>query len=202
MGASSGNLWQDLLPIAAQLGGSWLQSQGARDAARASAAGDAAAIAEQRRQFDLTRADQMPWLTSGVSALGRLNDPTAFTQSPGYQFVRGETLRDTNNQFAARGGALSGNAQRALQDRAGNLASLEYNNWFNQQSNLAGLGQSSAQSLGGLGQNNANNVSNLLSQQGNARASGIVDSTNAWTNGLNQAGQWYGNWLRNRQQVA
>lgn len=197
--AGSGNLWGNLLTLGGSLYNTYQQQQGARDASRASQAGDANAIAEQRRQFDLSRADQAPWLASGTAALNRLNDPTAFTASPSYNFVRGEALGGVQNSAAARGGLFSGNAGRALEDRAANVASQEYGNWFNQQSNLAGLGQASAQSLGGLGANSANNVSNLLSNQGNARASGIVDATNARTGGINDLSTLIGNYLRNRQ---
>lgn len=196
LGGSSagGNMgWGDWVNLGGQLLGSYLQGRGASNAADASAAGIKAGIDEQRRQFDVTRADQMPWLQSGVAALGRLNDPNAFQQSPGYQWTRDEAFRDIGNQFSARGGAQSGNALRALQDRGANLASTDYNNWFNQQSNLAGLGQTSAQSLGALGQNNANNVSNLLNQQGNARASGIEGQTNALTGGIGDFLSWYNN---------
>jgi hypothetical protein len=219
MGASSGNLWQDLLPLATQLGGSWLQSQGAKDAARASAAGDAAAIAEQRRQFDIIMGmlePQRQFGNNSLDELSRLNNyPGAdgkprtgvtgldvFTASPDYQFRRDEGNRDINNSFAARGGALSGNALRTLNQYNSDLASGEFGNYYNRRLAGAGLGQVATGQGVGAATNAGNNVSNLLSQQGNARASGIVDSTNAWTNGLNQAGQWYGNWLRNRQQVA
>lgn len=191
LGAGGNMGWSDWVNLAGQAYGAYAEGQGAKDAANAQAAGSAAGIAEQRRQFDLSRADQAPWLASGVSALGRLNDPNAFTQSPGYQFTRDEAFRDIGNQFSARGGAQSGNALRALQDRGAQLGSLEYNNWFNQQSNLAGLGQSSAQSLGALGQNNANSTSNLLGQQGNARASGIAGQTNALTGGISDLLSWY-----------
>ena len=183
--------WGDWVNLGGSLLGNYLQGRGASNAADASAAGIKAGIAEQARQFDLSRQDQMPWLQAGTAALGRLQDPNAFTQSPGYQFTRNEAFRDIGNQFSARGGAQSGNALRALQDRGANLASQDYGNWFNQQASLAGLGQTSAQSLGSLGQNNANNVSNLLGQQGNARASGIEGQTNAMTGGLADFLSWY-----------
>jgi hypothetical protein len=102
-------------------------------------------------------------------------------------------MNAAQNSAAARGGLYSGNTFRALQDRGANVASQEYNNWFNQQSNLAGLGQTSAQSLGALGQNNANNVSNLLGNQANARASGIEGQTNALTGGIGDFLSWYNN---------
>ena len=189
--AGGGMGWGDWVNLAGQLYGAYSEGHGANNASQAEQRGIQAGIDEQRRQFDLSRADQMPWLASGVSALGRLNDPNAFTASPSYNLVRNEALNGVQNSAAARGGLFSGNAGRALQDRAANVASQEYGNWFNQQSNLAGLGQTSAQNLGSLGQNNANNVSNLLNQQGNARASGITGQTNALTGGIGDFLSWY-----------
>jgi hypothetical protein len=189
-GSTSMN-WGDWVNLFGQLAGSYFQGQGARDASDASVAGIREGIAEQRRQFDLSRSDQLPWMQAGTAALGRLQDPTAFTKSPDYDFVLGEQLRGVENSAAARGGLFSGNTGRALQERAANVASGEYGNWFNRNAALAGLGQTSAQSLGTLGQNNANNVSNLLNQQGNARASGIEGQTNALTGGISDFLSWY-----------
>jgi hypothetical protein len=187
--------WGDWVDLGLQLGGSYLQGQGAKDASRAQSQAAQAGINEQRRQFDVTRADQMPWLTSGTAALNRLNDHNAFTASPSYDFVKREAMNGVQNSAAARGGLFSGNAGRALQDRAANVASQEYGNWFNQNASLAGLGQASAQSLGAFGQNSANNVSNLLGQQGDARASGIAGQTNALTGGVSDLLSW---WNRRR----
>lgn len=190
-GAGAGMGWGDWINLAGQVAGAVAQSRGASNASNAEQAGIKAGIDEQRRQFDLSRADQAPWVASGTAALNRLNDPNAFTQSPGYAFTRDEALKGVENSASAKGGLYSGNAGRALQDRAGNLASQDYGNWFNQNASLAGLGQTSAQSLGALGQNNANNVSNLLNQQGNARASGIEGQTNALTGGIGDFLSWY-----------
>lgn len=48
------------------------QSKAAKSAANASQQATDATIAEQRRQYDLSRADQQPWLTTGTSALNQL----------------------------------------------------------------------------------------------------------------------------------
>lgn len=67
------------MPIAGALigaGGALLasrsQSSAAKSAANASQQATDAAIAEQRRQFDLSRQDQMPWLNAGRGALSQL----------------------------------------------------------------------------------------------------------------------------------
>jgi hypothetical protein len=189
--SGAGNMgwdWGRVLDYGIPLVGGLLEADGAKDAARASAAGSAAALAENRRQYDTTRQDMLPWLEAGRGALGRLNDPNAFTQSPGYNFVRNEGQRGIENSFAARGGAASGNALRALSEFNTGLASQEHNNWWNQQAGMAGLGQTSAQNLGAFGANSANNAGGILQNQGNARASGIAGQTNAWTNILGNLG--------------
>jgi hypothetical protein len=164
--------------------GGLLGASGARKAAKEQTKSAQAAIAEQRRQFDLTRSDQMPWLDAGRNALARLQDPTAFTTDPGYEFIRTEGQRGVEQSAAARGGALSGNALRALTEYNANLADQSYTNWWNRQAGLAGVGQSSAQNLGALGQVNASNIGNALMAGGDARASGIAGRYNALGQGL------------------
>lgn len=198
VGGGMGWNWETILDYGIPLVGGLLERDGAKDAARESAAGAAAALAENRRQYDTSRADMMPWLEAGRGALGRLQDPTAFTASPSYNFVRDEGMRGIENSFAARGGAASGNALRRLAEFNAGLASQEHNNWWNQQAGLAGVGQTSAQNLGVLGANSANNAGGLMQQQANARASGIAGSTNALTNLL---GNLSSVWSRRNQQA-
>lgn len=49
-----------------------LQSKSASKAAKLQAGASAAATREQRRQFDLSRSDQMPWQTAGATGLSEL----------------------------------------------------------------------------------------------------------------------------------
>jgi len=157
---------------------------GAKKGAKAQSRAADAGIAEQRRQFDALRQDQLPWQQAGVSALNRLQDPTAFTASPDYDFRRAEGMRGLENSFAARGGALSGNAIRAATDFNSNLASGEFGNWWNRQAGLAGVGQAATNAVGNAGMMTGANVANLLGQQGQARASGIQGMTNAIGGGI------------------
>jgi hypothetical protein len=60
------------LEIGAALLGGLMQSDSASDAADAQAGASAASIAEQRRQYDLTRGDYAPYRTIGTNALRRL----------------------------------------------------------------------------------------------------------------------------------
>lgn len=121
-------------------------------------------------------------------------DMSVFFNSPDYQFRRGEGMRGIENSFAARGGAASGNALRALSEFNSNLASGEYGNFFNRNLALAGMGQAATSQGANAAQNTGANVANLFGQQGNARASGIANQTNAITGGLNDLASIYGFW--------
>lgn len=178
--AGTGMNWFNL----ANIGSSLLGAYGANRAAGMQQDAADAAMAEMRRQYDQSRQDQMPWLEAGRAALGRLQDPNGFEASPDYAFRRNEGLRDIGNYFGARGGAFSGNALKALTEFNSGLASGEYGNWFNRQSNLAGLGQVTGQNLGQQGANAAANIGNAGMAGANARASGLAGANNAIQGGF------------------
>jgi hypothetical protein len=143
-------------------------------------------------------------MDAGRNALARLQDPNAFTASPGYGFRLQQGQQAVNANAGARGGLFSGNALRALTDYNQNSASAEYGNWWNQQSGLAGLGQNSANAVGAAGANAANNTSNILIGAGDARASGIQGQSNALTGTLTGLSALvpgaYNNYLNSRLQ--
>lgn len=235
---------------------------GANKASKAKQKGDTAAIAEQRRQFDLIMQMLQPQINTGTQALNTLNrlygyntspipnvtganagagatpsnfnpqtplsravaqilgrvpggtagtatpgatasgatapgapQPTGldvFFASPDYEFRRGEGMRGIENSFAARGGAASGNALRALNEFNSNLASSEFGNFFNRQAALAGIGQAATSQGVGAASSTGKNVSSLLQDRGDSRASGIADMTNALTGGIGDLLSYYG----------
>jgi hypothetical protein len=128
--------------------------------------------------------------SGGTAPTGR-----GFTASPDYQFRRDEGVRDLGNSFAARGGAFSGNALRALTQFNSGLASGEYGNWFNRRAQLAGLGGQATQNAQGAVQNTTNNISGLTQAQGDARASGILGGYNSVANSVNNG---LGLWMLNK----
>lgn len=185
------------MPVAAVVAGTVVSAYGAKKAAKAQTRAGDQAIAEQQRQYQETQAQQTPFMQAGQEALGRLQNPQAsFQASPGYNFVRSEGQRDIGNSFAARGGAASGNALRALTEFNQGLASQEFGNWWNQQSQLAGVGQGATNALGAFGARTADNIGRAQLMQGDARASGIEGVGNALLFGGEQG---YGAW-RQRQQ--
>ena len=179
---------------AAILGGSLISgalgASSSRSAARAQQQATDAATAEQRRQFDTSRADMMPWLESGREGLNDLNrlasgDMSRFFTDPGYNFARTEGMRGIERSAAARGGATGGNALRALSQFNQGLASQQFGDFYNRTAARAGVGQTTANNLAALGQNSANSISGLLQAGGDARASGIMGQANSIGGALN-----------------
>lgn len=170
--------------------GGVVSSNASRNASNAQQRGSQNSIAEQQRQYDLTRADFAPFRQVGYDAASRLSqaasgDMSGFYASPDYNFRRTEGDRGIGSSFAARGGAASGNALRALADYNSQLASGEYGNWWNRQAGLLDAGQGGTAQTAQAGQNSANNISAAYQNIGDARASGLLGQGNAIGNALN-----------------
>lgn len=189
---------------AAIIGSSLLGSSSASSAASTQAAAADRAAELQNAQYQQTRQDQMPWMKAGETALNALT-PLAtnytpfgmdqFKQDPGYAFRLQEGLKQLGHAAGARGGLVSGQTLKGLQDYAQNAASGEYTNAFNRYQaerqarlaplqSLAGVGQSTAATLGQAGAANAGAVGNYLTGGAAAQAAGQVGAANALTGGL------------------
>lgn len=189
---------------AAIIGSSLLGSKSAGDAASTQAAAADRAAELQNQQYQQTRQDQMPWMEAGKAALNQLV-PLAtnyrsfgmkdFVIDPGYNFRLTEGLKQLGHQAGARGGLISGQTLKGMQDYAQNSASNEYTNAFNRYQteraaqltplqSLAGVGQTTAAQLGVSGAANAGAVGNYLTGGAAANAAGMVGGANAITSGL------------------
>lgn len=148
-------------------------------------------IAEQRRQYDQTRADYAPWRAAGQSALDRLTNEmkagatTAFTKTPGYDFRLSEGVKAAERSAAARGLLASGATMKAVQRYGEGLASDEYGNWWNRNAGLAGVGQAATDSTTQAGMNATNQITGAIGQAGNARASSYANTGSAINSGIN-----------------
>jgi hypothetical protein len=125
-------------------------------------------------------------------------DMSAFFQSPGYQFRRQEGTRGLERSAAARGGAFSGNALRALAEFNSGLASDEFGNYVNQLGTIAGIGQSSTNQTAAYGADQAANAGRNALAAGEARASGIIGQSNAIGQGVSDLAGMYGYYSGNR----
>jgi hypothetical protein len=129
---------------------------------------------------------------------GQPGNMSRFFTSPDYTFRRDEGQRGIGNSFAARGGAASGNALRALSEFNSNLASSEFGNYYNRLASLAGMQQTANNQNQQAGQYAASQIGQGLINQGDARASGAMGQYGAILGGLNGAANSLGNYFGNR----
>lgn len=125
-------------------------------------------------------------------------DMSGFFTSPGYQFRRDEGMRGIERTAAARGGAFSGNALRALTDFNSNIASGEFGQYVNQLAGIAGTGQTATSQTAAFGADAANSASRNALFSADARASGIIGQSNAIGQGVSDLAGLYGYYKNNR----
>lgn len=206
------------MPIGLAIAGAAVVGAGASiiSANKAAGAAEKAAdqsVAEQRRQYDQTRADQAPYRDTGTLALDKLsslygvqraggtynatdaNGVTAayggFETSPGYEFRRDEGIKAVERGAAARGLLRSGAGVKATARYADGLASSEYENFANRLASLAGVGQTATQATSAAGANAANNISSAYMNAGNARASAYMQAGKAIGDGATDLASIY-----------
>lgn len=158
---------------------------GANRSAKAAQGAANTATGEQRRQFDLARQDQMPWLQAGTNALARLEavnngDYSGFMQSPDYLAALEQGTEAQNRAAAAVGNVSSGGTSADLMRFGQQLATQNLGNYTNRLLAMANGGQGAAQSLGGLGANAANQIGQYQLGAGQARASGYQQQAGAF----------------------
>jgi hypothetical protein len=134
---------------------------------------------------------QAPQQAPQPAAQGQAGNMSRFFASPDYQFRRDEGQRGIGNSFAARGGAASGNALKALSEFNGNLASGEFNNYTNRLFRMAGMGESATNQTAQAGNQYAQGYGQSQQAQGDARASGVLGVAGSIMGGLGgMAGAW------------
>lgn len=186
----------------AVVGSAVIGSMAAGDAADASAASSAASIAEQRRQYDVTREDYAPWREAGRNALTQLQSemgrPTTAADAmsdPGYRFGQQQGQLGLDRKFGAMGGRVSGAAMKAASRFNTDYASSGYGAAYqrrqdslNRLAALAGLGQTAAAGGAAAGANSANAISSTLMNQGETAAGARMAQGSMWANTGNQLG--------------
>lgn len=188
---------------ASLIGGS-MQAGAAEDAANTTAAATREQTALQKQMYKEGVQRQQPFYEAGVNALGQYvqgiqpggtlaRDFTLadYQADPGYAFRLQEGIKALDRSAAARGGLLSGNQLRGVNEYGQNLASQEfgnaYNRFINQQNvrrnalaSLAGLGQTTAGALNTLGSQYGANTANLAMNQATNQANAGLVGSRAW----------------------
>lgn len=215
MGIAEAIIGSSILGAVSSKSASKTQSQAAAQAADVQKQVADQQTALQREMFQQQQQNQAPWLAAGQTALNALT-PLAtnyqkfgmdqFQQDPGYAFRLSEGRKALAHTAGSRGGLVSGQTLKGMQDYAQGSASNEYQNAFNRYQternaqlnplqSLAGLGQTATNQLGAAGQNYATGASNALGAYGSnvgnlmtggaaANAAGQVGMANAFTGGL------------------
>lgn len=161
------------------------------------------AIGEQRRQFDLTRADYAPYLQTGLSGLTGLGDLIgvngADAQREGLVSIENSPvlaalLRNGEEAIlqngAATGGLRGGNLQRSLADFRADTFADQLNQQIARLAGLAGLGQGATDSVSGFGANSTDNISSLLGAIGGVNSNAILQRGGINASLWNSAGQF------------
>ena len=194
----------------ALLGSAYLGSQGAQSAADTAAGASTqasnASIAEQRRQDDLNRIAQAPYLAAGTESVnelaaglrpgGRFASATPFNfqynqnTDPGYGFRFDQGMRGVNASMAAKGMGLSGAGIKGATEFGQGMGSQEYNNAFNRY--VTGFNANTGErnqlynryaGVAGTGQQATNQIgaqgANMASNIGNAYMSSAANTGNA-----------------------
>lgn len=194
--------WGAVIGAGAAIIGGAMQSNATQDAAQTQADATRAGIAENQRQFDLTRGDYAPYRAAGTTALGQLatenNTPVSAADAmsdPGYQFGLTQGQQALDRKAAAAGGRVSGAALKAASEYATNYATTGYNAAYqrrqdrlNRLAALAGIGQTATAGSAAAGAASTGAITGLLSSQGDAGAAAQLARGNIWGNVGNQLG--------------
>jgi hypothetical protein len=127
-----------------------------------------------------------------------------YQADPGYAFRLSEGMKQLGRTAAGRGGLISGQTMKGLQDYAQNAASQEYSNAFSRYQtnrsnqlqplgNLQNVGVSAANQQSATLGNYGANVSNLMGQQGQAQAAGALGTGNTINNAIGSGVSAYQN---------
>jgi hypothetical protein len=126
--------------------------------------------------FDSAASTINPFYQSGTAGLGQLQQlamgqgvPEFLATNPAYQFRQQEAQRALERSAAARGGLMSGQFAKALQERSQGLASEEFGNAFNRLSGLVGMGQQAGTQLAGLQTQRTGALANVMGARAGLR---------------------------------
>jgi len=173
----------------------YLGSESAEDAAYAQQQGLKLSIAEQRRQFDLMRADTAPYREAGTGAINRLgglaglpgysdqNPSDILSQTPGYQFRLGQG-NQALDRFQASNRITGGRALKEALRYNQDYASGEYGNYLESLFRISGLGGNAVNTATSAGQASAANIGQYNMAAGNAAGQGSLRQASAWNNAI------------------
>lgn len=201
------------MPGTAPQGPSYTNAQGAT----VDAQGNPVAAQPQTQNYGATQDE----LNAGANSVqsgqfAKTFTPSDLTTDPSYQWRLQQGLKSLQSSAAARGGLLTGQGAKDINDYAQGAASTEYqsaydrymnnqNTLYNRLAGLAGVSQTATNSSNSAGSNAAagigantmagvNSSNNYLTSGAAAQAAGGIGQANAISGGLNNAAGNYMGW--------
>jgi hypothetical protein len=172
----------------------------AEAAAVIQAGGDAAAGVEGAAERANTLLD--PFRTAGTNAVSTLSEQAAqgpvtltaeeLMADPSYQFRQSEAMKQIERSMAAQGQGSGAAAWQAMQGRASDLASQEFQSAWERKIASTGQNQALLQGLAGMGADAAalagRNTTTAATTAGGFRTDGVRTGAAIRTSGVNAAG--------------
>lgn len=187
-------------------------SKASKKAANQQAAAANQATKELARQYDQTREDYLPFLTTGTASnaelsrlLGVSGDETSegygslakpftmqdFEADPGYAFRLSEGMKALDRANAAKGKYFSGQAIKGLMDYGQEAASQEYSNAYDRYTNNQTNLYNRLAGLSNTGQTTATGLASAGENYANNAAENIIGAGNARAAGtVGSANAW------------
>jgi hypothetical protein len=157
------------MPVGAAIGSAVVGAGATVYASNKAAKASKNALNAQQGQLDKVWGSVNPFLQSGNDALAKLNNPNAsFMASPDYAYRKSQALDGVTTNKAVNGLLRSGSALGAVTQKASDLASGEFGNWWNRQSGLATMGLDANRIGAGLAGTAVNAIGTNGANQGNA----------------------------------
>lgn len=185
-----------------------MSSSAAKKAANTQAQAADQATEEQRRQYDQTRADNLPFLAAGQQALGAQFDLLglngseaqgttieALRASPIFQSLMRQGEEAILQNASATGGLRGGNMQTALASFRSDLLARTISDRLAQLGGITGQGATTAANLGQFGQANADSVGNIALGRGAAVGGAQLAGGQARANAISGTAGTIGNLL-------
>ena len=181
------------------------QSKAAKQAANAQTESDAAAIEEQRRQFDAIQKMLEPYNKAGTQGLSAQQDLLGLNgqdkQQAAYDAISNSQAMNAYAQqgenailqnASATGGLRGGNTQGALTQFRPQLLNQLINQQYANLGGMTSIGQNAAAQTGNAGMQTGMNVSNLLQNTGSANAAAAMAQGQANANQWGAIGNMFG----------
>lgn len=194
----------DAIQVGGAVYGANQSANAAQDAAGAQTGASREALELMREMWETGRADQMPWLNAGKSALNPLlatygigtadgqPDYSGFEDSPDYLWTQEQGQKGIDRSAAAKGSLYSGGTDADRMAYGQGLAAQQLGTYRGGLAGIAGVGQATAGNLASQGSAYGQGAAQQYGNIGNAQAGGILGRQSAYNQGINQLAEWYG----------